>query len=186
MAWPLLLSLALHFSDFTPAPGIRRSGVRGKSKKKKKKQGKGSLSPCPLEAGQKDCAGEKVPSGEICVCCWRGYSFLREAGPLPLGNVCADGSRCVARLPVPARGGQLCSRNHVAVLDAKLIDPTERFIASCREKSVGLAPLPPASQGRASAIGSGGFPNSPCCLLRGMEKPWHSQWRAHTFHSMRA
>lgn len=69
---------------------------------------------------------------EICVCCWRSCSFLREAGPPPPGNVCADGSRCVARLPVPARGGQLRSRNHVAVLDAKLIDPTERFIVSCR------------------------------------------------------
>lgn len=73
-----------------------------------------------------------MPSVEICVCCWQGCSFLHEAGPPPLGNVCADGSRCVAGLPVPARGGQLCSRNHVAVLDAKLIDPTERFIASCR------------------------------------------------------
>lgn len=121
---------------------------------------------------------------EICVCSWHGYSFLREAGPPQSGNVCADGSRCVARLPVPARGGQLCSRNHVATLDAKLIDPTERFIASHREKRIGPTPPSPASQGHVLAIRSGSFPNSPCHFLRVREKPWHGQGQARTTHGV--
>lgn len=135
--------------------------------------------PLALEVGQQDCAGEKVLSWEICVCCWHSYSFLCEAGPQPLGKVCADGSRCVARLAVPAWGGQLHSRNHVAVLDANLIDPTERFIVSCRQ-----TPLSPASQGHGLAVGPGSFPYSPCHLLRGMEKLWCSRWHNHAFCSM--
>lgn len=184
MAWPLLLSLALRSFDCTPAPGRRRSDGGGEIKEKEKKRRERKPLPPSLEAGQKDYAGVKVLSAEICVCCWRGYSFLCEAGPPLPGNVCADGSRCVVRLLVTVQGGQLHSRSLVAVLDAKLIDQTERFIASCRKKRVGLAPLSPALQGHASAVGSGSFPNSPCRFLKGMEKPWHSRWQAHTFRSM--
>lgn len=109
MGWPLLLSVAQHANSW-------RNGWRRQLETRKLKMWEKRRERKPLSLSfESRTEGLCLREGALCrdMCLILGWLQLPAWSWVTVVRVvCAYGSRCVARLLVPAWGGQLCSSNH--------------------------------------------------------------------------